>query len=257
MGVGRVETDFSEHADQEKTTSKQEKRCINTRAASRLQKATAAKGPSPFALPLPCLTYTGQRIHESTTTRTGRQTVARPSTLINPTSKHVFVELKPLFPPPPPLSLVLRPRRAVASPTPSRLYLPAAATRRLHLTETCRHGLPRRRPRQPAVQRAHLTVDFTRKFALELRRRQAHSFTTARNPPLRRHAHQVPQNQVLVARRSQPAYTSAIATKLTERLASTRRCRFRYALRQGRPSARQATTRRTKGAHHAISGLAP
>jgi hypothetical protein len=77
MGVGRVETDFSEHADQEKTTSKQEKRCINTRAASRLQKATAAKGPSPFALPLPCLTYTGQRIHESTTTRTGRQADSR------------------------------------------------------------------------------------------------------------------------------------------------------------------------------------
>jgi hypothetical protein len=55
MGVGRVETEKSEHADQEKTTSKQEKRCINTRAASRLQKPTAAKGPSPFALRLPYL----------------------------------------------------------------------------------------------------------------------------------------------------------------------------------------------------------
>lgn len=75
------------------------------------------------------LTYTELRIlsPQSTTTRTASRTVARRSTFTDFNSKHVFVQLSSLLSSSPPSSRA----RAVASPTPSRLHLPAAATRRL------------------------------------------------------------------------------------------------------------------------------
>jgi hypothetical protein len=240
------------------TTSKQERAMHKQPARTRVSRKLLVRGKHHHSL-FSCLTYTGQRstAHsslQSTTTRTGSRTVARRSTLTLFYQQACLCLVKlasPLL-----SSLVLRPLSHTNSNSsaPSRCRYTSPSP---HLTSPRRHGLPRRRPRQPAVQRAHVTVDFARKLAFELRRRQAHSFTTARNPHLRRDTHHVPQNQDFLAYQTEPAYTSTIARKLTERLASTRRCRFLHALRQGRPSARQATTRRAKGAHHAISRLAP
>jgi hypothetical protein len=110
------------------TTSKQEKRCINTRAAIRLQKATAARGASPFALLLPDL-YLHPPAHiqrvDHDAHRQTRQTVARPSTLIHPNSKHAFVSLSQLFP---------------SSSLSSRARPPALSHLQLHLV--CTFPLP-------------------------------------------------------------------------------------------------------------------
>jgi hypothetical protein len=254
MGVGLVGT--VERTSPGRSTDVKTREAMHKQPArSRLQKLPppAQHHHSLFSW----VTYTELRILSrlSTTTRTASRTVARRSTFTDFNSKHVFVQLSSLFSSFPPSSRL--------APALSHLQLHLVCTFPLplhvvsNLTSPRRHGLPRRRPRQPAVQRAHVTVDFTRKFPVELSWRQAHSVTTSRNPPLRRAAHNVPQSQDFVAHRPEPTYTSTLAGKLTERLASTRRCRLLHAFRQGRPSARQATTRRTKGAHHAISGPAP